>query len=216
MAPGRFDSTDRPTIAQFRLGSARPGHPHCGIRYRAVVLGTSVIDVVRATGGLIFDRTHQGWEVVAVLTDCADCRPLKIVGANVVHSDIAHAGQVRAEVPRALLIAADLLRDDPTVRQWVQQSIDHGLTDVAVWDCGGSAPSGARRPMKHWLSQAARVFKTEALRAAASAPAGLCAPAEVFRVGGVVSGVELRNTQRWLLPSGPWRQSQRRRHSRSV
>jgi hypothetical protein len=183
----RFEAANQGVVGGLKIASARPDGPECGVRYRAAVLGTSLVDVVQAAGGLMFDRMRLGWEVVTVVTDCSDERPLQILGARAVHSDSVKAEEVRTEIPHNLVVAGDLLRNDRTVRRWVEQLLDHGLTEVFVWRTSAVAPKSDASAMEHRLSQAARVFKTAALRAA-SGPETQCGPTEIFLVGGVASG----------------------------
>jgi hypothetical protein len=185
MAGGLFDAAEI-DAAEKLTGVTAGHHPQSARRYHAVVLGSSPLDVVRAAGGLIFDRTRLGWKVVALLTACREDRPLRILGAGVVGD--AHPEQLRAQIPHLLVVGAHLLRDDPTVRRWARKSVEHGLTDVAVWYEGGLTPRAGASQMQHRLSGAARVFKATALQAA-GAPAERCELPEVFRMARVVSGV---------------------------
>jgi hypothetical protein len=59
-AGGLFGGADESTVEGFELDSARLHRRECGVRYRAAVLGTSLAEVVRAAGGLVFDRVRQG------------------------------------------------------------------------------------------------------------------------------------------------------------
>ena len=160
------------------------------MRYRLDVVASSVVDVVRFAGGWLFDRSMAGWDVTVLLADLADHRddrPLHILGVRTLDLEGALAaidsGVETRPRPQALAAAADLLGCDPRVRRGVLQAIDHGVTEVTLW--GESCPAELESsvgPVQHQLSMAARIFKAQALAAAAS-PTGSIGPAETFRGG---------------------------------
>jgi hypothetical protein len=51
-------------------------------RYRIEAMAHTAADVVRNLGGLLFDRRCLGWDTAVLLDDCADIRPLQIIGAE--------------------------------------------------------------------------------------------------------------------------------------
>ena len=156
------------------------------IRYRLVVLGDSVADVVSAAGGWLFDQGSAGWETAVLLTGHADDRALRILGAQSTELETALASDVRSGRIDTLVVAAGLFRRDTLVRQGVLETIGEGLTNVMLW--GEDLPSefdGLVTPVTQRLSIAARAFKKAAL-AAAGASSDSVGLVEIFR------GVDLR------------------------
>jgi hypothetical protein len=140
-------------------------------RYRIEAMAHTTADVVRNLGGLLFDRRYLGWDTAVLLDDCADIRPLQIIGA-----DCADLKSVldSAEYPRPTAIAtsAQLYRSDPRVCARVEAAIDSGSTEVVLW--GDTVTVSAKSEMivvAHQISRAAATFKTQALAAAAHAEA---------------------------------------------
>jgi len=65
------------------------------------------------------------------------------------------------------VVAANLFRDDPRVRQGVLEAIDKGSTNVMIWgDSWTTDSEGPVTSVEHRLSIAARALKKEALAAA--------------------------------------------------
>ncbi len=138
------------------------------MRYRLDVVAPSVAEAVRYAGGWMFDRVMAGWDVNVLLAESGDVRPLKILGAEPVDFESVVAAGDDQPHPQALAVAADLIDRDERVRKGVLRAIDHGMTEVAVW--GEGRPAGLDRgvdSVQHRLSSAARVFKAQALAAAA-------------------------------------------------
>ncbi len=156
------------------------------MRYRLDVVASSVVDVVRFAGGWLFDRSMAGWDVTVLLTDLADhadTRPLQIIGAQPLDLEDALAAVDSRPRPQALAAAADLFGCDSRVRQGVLQALDHGVTEVTLW--GESWPAELDESVglvQHRLSMAAKIFKAQALSAAA-APHGSIGCLETFRSG---------------------------------
>lgn len=156
------------------------------MRYRLDVVASSVVDVVGYAGGWLFDRAMAGWDVTVLLTDLADhpdMRPLQIIGAQPLDLEDALAAVDSRPRPQALAAAADLFGCDSRVRQGVLQALDHGVTEVTLW--GESWPAELDDSVglvQHRLSMAAKIFKTQAL-AAAAAPHGSIGYLETFRSG---------------------------------
>ncbi|MEB4207895.1 hypothetical protein [Mycobacterium sp. 94-17] len=153
------------------------------MRYRLDVVAATVLDVVRFAGGWIFDRSMAGWDVTVLVADHRDDRPLQIVGAQVLDLEDALASAWSRPRPQALAAAADLFGCDARVRQGVLQALDHGVTEVTLW--GENWPSELDDSVglvQHQLSTAARIFKAQALTAAA-APHGPAGQVETFRSG---------------------------------
>lgn len=153
------------------------------MRYRLDVVAAGVVDVVKFAGGWLFDRAMAGWDVTVLLADHSDCRPLQILGARVLDLEDALVSAGTRPKPQALAAAADLLGCDSRVRQGVLQALDHGVTEVALW--GDNWPvelEGSVGLVQHRLSMAAKIFKGQAL-AAAAVPHGSICGVEIFRSG---------------------------------
>ncbi len=141
-------------------------------RYRLVVLGVGVGDVVESIGGFLCDRARAGWDVSVFLDlPCAqprDARPLTILGIAA-QELVTDAGPALRTLCRggALAVGADLLARDAGIRDDVSRMVNQGLTEVTVW--GHPGPGESARgldPAPHPLSAAARAFKAHALLAA--------------------------------------------------
>lgn len=141
-------------------------------RYRLVVLGVGLGDVVESIGGFLCDRARAGWEVSVFLDlPCGqprDARPLSILGIAA-QELVTDAGPALRTLSRggALAVGADLLARDAGVRDEVSRMVNQGLTEVTVWGRPAPGESGrALDPAPHPLSAAARAFKAHALLAA--------------------------------------------------
>ena len=138
-------------------------------RYRIEAMAHTAADVVRNLGGLLFDRRCLGWDTAVLLNDCADIRPLQIIGADC--ADLKPAldepGHPR---PAAIATSVQLYRSDPRVCARVDAAIDSGSTEVVLW---GDTDSVGAKPqliaVAHQISRAAPAFKIQALVAAAHA-----------------------------------------------
>jgi hypothetical protein len=137
------------------------------IRYRLDVAAMSVLEVVTRAGGWLFDRVMAGWDVTVCVADHADGRPLQILGTKTLDLDFAFGSLDQRPRPQALAVATDLLDSDLRARQRVLKALDHRLTEVTLWGEVRSAEFNARTDsVEHRLSDAARVFKAQALEAA--------------------------------------------------
>ena len=153
------------------------------MRYRLDGVAPSVAEAVRYAGGWMFDRVMAGWDVNVLLAEDGDVRPLKILGAEPVDFESVLAAGDDQPHPQALAVAAGLIDRDERVREGVLRALDHGMTEVAVW--GEVQPAGLDRgvdSVQHRLSSAARVFKAQALAAAAITDTSV-EPLETFRSG---------------------------------
>ncbi|KUI42499.1 hypothetical protein AU197_15550 [Mycobacterium sp. IS-1590] len=133
--------------------------------HHLTVLAADLADVIGPAGGWLFDRARAGWDVNVWIADCADERPLTILGANTV-DDTPEA--IVRDVPRngALAVSAVLLRDDPRVRAGVFELARRGV-EVIAWGDESPGEFGDRiDTIEHPLSIAARAFKARALAAA--------------------------------------------------
>ncbi|MGC1739063.1 hypothetical protein [Mycobacterium sp.] len=138
--------------------------------YRIEAMALSAADVVCSLGGLLFDRRCLGWDALVLLDDCADIRPLQIIGAD--------CGDLEAILdlpehprPAAIATSVQLYRSDARVGTRVNAAVDSGSTEVVLWgdtDSVGSKPQLIA--VTHHISQVATRFKTHALAAAHSQP----------------------------------------------
>nr|WP_280274986.1 hypothetical protein [Nocardia wallacei] len=153
------------------------------LRHRLAVVAPSAEDVIRHVGGWVFDRTYAGWEVTVLVSDCANVRPLSILGAEVLDLEQSLAAPLHDTWPNAVAVAAQTYRSDGRVRAGVLECLDRGLVEVAVWGDGLPAELDDRiAPVQHRVSVAARAFKACAL-AAAGFPAEQVAVSEAFHTG---------------------------------
>ncbi|HKT00453.1 MAG TPA: hypothetical protein VJT31_13045 [Rugosimonospora sp.] len=145
-------------------------------RQRLVVVAPRVVEVVRCTGGWLFDRVMAGWEVTVLIVDHTDTRPLRILGAGVGDLESALAMPPLGPAPQALAVEAGLYESDTRVRRMVRDALDRSVAEVWLWGEGLSAANG---PVRHRLSVAARAFKAQALVAAVG-PADSVPVTELF------------------------------------
>ncbi len=152
-------------------------HP---VRPHLVVLAPAVAGVVRAAGGWLFDRVAAGWEVVVLVADHTESRPLDILGVRVVDLAAGLAAKRRGLVPHALALDAELWAADARVQEGLSWVLAHDLADeVRWWGPGSSADFGRSAcPVLHRASVAAQAFKAQAL-AAVELP-GVNSPVESF------------------------------------
>lgn len=144
------------------------------IRYRLDVVAPNVLEVVTQLGGWLFDRVMAGWDVTVFVTDHADTRPLQILGTQTLDLDYAFESLDHRVRPQALAVATDLFGSDLRARQGVVKALDHRLTEVTLWGEARSAElDESTYPVQHRLSAAARVFKAQALAAAAASDASV-------------------------------------------
>ena len=146
----------------------------------------STADAVSACGGWLFDQVMAGWDVLVLVAEPGDARPMRILGARAVDLEAALTSSLRDPRPHSLAVAADLYDSDVRVRRLVRWSIGEGLAEVRLWgDCGTTELDGGTDvrigDVSHRLSVAARAFKAQALAAAGSWCA--VADSESFRGG---------------------------------
>lgn len=150
-------------------------------RYRLDVIALSVLEVVTHAGGWLVDRAMAGWDITVFLADQADARPLQILGTQTLDLDYAFGSLDGRPRPQALAVATGLFGSDLRARQYVLKALDYGLTEVTVWGEVRSAELHATTDsVQHRLSDAARVFKAQAL-AAAGVPDASVHFTETFR-----------------------------------
>ena len=137
------------------------------LRYRLDVVAASAVDVVQSAGGWLYDRVMAGWEVTVLLPHSCDSRSLRILGVRTSELDAEFALMGTGSTSQSLAVSAEAFTADARVRDKVLESLDNGLTEVALW--GDGFPLGVNRAMtraQHVLSAAARTFKGYALAAA--------------------------------------------------
>jgi hypothetical protein len=135
-------------------------------RYRIEAMAHTAADVVRNLGGLLFDRRCLGWDTAVLLDDCADIRPLRIIGADC--GDLKRAlDEPEHPRPAAIATSVQLYRSDPRICARVDAAIDSGSTEVVLW---GDTDTVCAKPqmiaVAHQISRAAATFKIQALAAA--------------------------------------------------
>lgn len=148
-----------------------------------VVVAPTTVEAIRSAGGWLFDNAMTGWDVLVLVAEPGDYRPLRILGARAAELEAAVTSRVHGPRPHVLAVDAELVESDARVRRLVLKSLEHGLTEVRVW--GRQWPTdidGEIGPVRHRLSVAARAFKTQAL-AAAAAPVDSIPATEVFHSG---------------------------------
>lgn len=129
---------------------------------RLLVVGPTTADVVRYTGGWLFDQVTAGWDASVITTAPADPRPLRILGATVGDLDLEIGSAHSA--PTAIAVEGNLCGTDHRVRFMITRALAAGSSDVRLW--GGHDGAVAAFPQR--LSLAARAFKAHAMAAAAT------------------------------------------------
>jgi len=158
------------------------------MRPQLVVVAPSAIEVVQCAGGWLFDRVMAGWDATVLTTDCADPRPLRILGSRTVDLESALAAPAPGPGPQAIAVDATLYESDARVRRLVLDALREGTVDVWLWGERWPADLAADvGSVQHRLSVAARAFKAQALMAAA-APVEAINIAELFRSGRLPQG----------------------------
>lgn len=162
------------------------------MRYRFDIVGRSVVDVVMAAGGWLYDRATAGWDVTVLIDDAEDTRPLQILGAKVLELRSVLTQWEHWPHPQTIAVCAEMFDGHAQVRQGVIDALEHSSTEVTLW---GDVPAELDSDVddrQHRLSAAARAFKEQALRAAGvdtKAAATWDAHIETFRCGPAASSV---------------------------
>ncbi|MEZ0365571.1 hypothetical protein ACAG26_17955 [Mycobacterium sp. pUA109] len=156
----------------------RPRTTDDSIGYRLDVVASSVVDVVGAAAGWLYDRRAAGWQVNVFVPGSADRRALQILGVRCWALDDAFgSGPVSG---RALAVSADLVTGDARLGDTVRAALNNTRTSVTLWGDAWPLPVDRTvRPAHHRLSAAARAFKKHALAAAGAAHRAVD-PAEAF------------------------------------
>lgn len=144
-----------------------------------------MVDAVRFTGGWLYDQVAAGWEVVVVVPENSDLRPLEILGATTAVGLESAMNVAHGPIPDAVAVAADLFDTDERIRAGLLETLSEQPSTIRVF--GDSVPAELEsrvESMQHQLSRAAQVFKSHAL-AAASVRSGPVSRTELFRSGRV-------------------------------
>jgi hypothetical protein len=138
------------------------------------VLAPRVAGVVRAAGGWLFDRVSAGWDVIVLVADHTESRPLEILGVRVDDLEARMTARWRGLIPHALALDTELWATDARVREGLFRVLSHDLVEeVMLW--GPGFPRDLGRPVEsvlHRSSAAAQAFKAQALAAVESSFAG--------------------------------------------
>jgi len=175
------------------------------MRYRLDVIAASVLDVVEAAGGWLFDRRMAGWDVTVVVPEVEDVHALRILGVDILQVGPSWTSWLERPQVHALAVAADLFDRDPRVRHGVLYALEQGLPEVILW--GSAWPASLARSadeVRHELSGAARMFKYHAVKAASGREPAAVDQVEVFHCGtsALPSLLTRRRRHRRLLRQG--------------
>jgi len=179
MVTPTFDISESP-----RVSAARARADGECLRYRLDVVAASAVDVVQSAGGWLCDRVMAGWEVTVLLPHSCDSLSLRILGVDALDLDVQFASTGTGSTSQSLAVSAEAFIADSRVRDKLLESLDNGLTEVALW--GDGWPLGVNRATtraQHLLGAAARKFKGYAL-AAAGIPCGFVDPTEALLCDG--------------------------------
>ena len=159
------------------------------MRYRFDIVGRSVVDVVMAAGGWLYDRATAGWDVTVLIDDASkeqDTRPLEILGAKVLDLASVLTQWEHWPHPQTIAVCAEMFDGHAQVRQGVIDALEHSSTEVTLW--GDECPADLSvDPVRHELSAAARAFKAQALAAVNHPEARGVGHTEAFRCGTMIS-----------------------------
>jgi len=138
-------------------------------RPRLTAIGTHPADVVRATGGWLFDQAMAGWDVAVLTAEPGDPRAVQILGARAYDLHAVLASPVAlGPCLQAMVVPADLYDRDERVRQIAANALGIGHAEVRLWGAADRTTTGrGTAAVRHQLSIAARAFKAQALAAAA-------------------------------------------------
>ncbi|WP_280256272.1 hypothetical protein [Nocardia abscessus] len=164
----------------YSLDRWRAHFRRCGLRYRLLVVGGSAAEVVRHTGGWLFDLRATGWDVVVSIPDPSGMRGLEILGAVVLEPGSEPTTIIREVNPHVVASnASEHLTGVPGGR-----AIDHPHADGSVTVHWGpyhpSDAAGHLQPAQHRVSLAGAAFKERAMLAI-DPDAGPAATTETFR-----------------------------------
>jgi hypothetical protein len=159
------------------------------LKPRVAVIGRDAAEVVRFSGGWMFDQALAGWDVNVLTLDDGNLRPLRILGASAHDlTPLLAPGVAVGQCLHSVVVPADLYHAEEGVRRIARNAMESGSAELLLWgeylhpDLGLVRESDGPGPVRHRLSIAARAFKAQALAAARVADAdAMVADAEVFR-----------------------------------
>lgn len=133
-------------------------------RYQLDVIAPRLADVVRHTGGWLFDHVMAGWDVTALLPECSDPRPLHILGVQVATVNNEPEKDC-APIASTVAVCETIYREQAGIRRRLDHAVEHG-SKVVLWPGDPVAHTvPAVGQVRHRLTRAACVFKAEALQA---------------------------------------------------
>ena len=129
--------------------------------YSLLVLAESILDVVSSAGGLLFDRSLGGWQVIVGVTDEPYEQALRILGVKALPLETA----LRAS-GNHLAVSAEAVATDQRIQQKVRASTRTDRTSVAYWGSSAEAIEDERLQTRQYpLGAGARAFKAHAMAA---------------------------------------------------
>jgi hypothetical protein len=150
-------------------------------------IAPSAAEAVQYAGGWLFDQVLAGWDVTVATAEAGDPRPLDILGVTARDFDAVFTAPMLGPCLQAIVLRADLYRDDERVRRLVLAAAGAGRAEIRLWgevslwdEIRPADFDGSGDPVSHRLSLAARAFKAQAL-AAADLGGAPTAETEVFR-----------------------------------
>lgn len=149
------------------------------MRYRLLVVGGSAAEVVRHTGGWLFDVRAMGWDVVVSIPDPSGMRGGEVLGAVVLEPRSEPATIIREVNPHVLASNAS---EHLTVAQG-GRARDYPHADGSATVYWGPHPPDAAdhlHPAEHRISLAGAAFKERAMLAI-DPDAGPAPTTETFR-----------------------------------
>ena len=144
--------------------------------YSLLVLAESILDVVSSAGGLLFDRSPGGWQVIVGVTDESYEHALRILGVKALPLETA----LRSS-GNHLAVSAEAVAADQRIQQKVRASARIGQASVAYWGSSAEVIEDERLHTRQYpLGAGARAFKAHAM-AAIKTGSGPQSNFEIFR-----------------------------------
>src|SRR5215469_5085660 len=117
------------------------------LKPRVAVIGRDAAEVVRFSGGWMFDQALAGWDVNVLTLDDGNVRPLRILGAN--PHDLAPLlapGVAVGQCLHAVVVPADLYHAEEGVRRIARNAMESGSAELLLWDEDQSPAGGLPGP----------------------------------------------------------------------
>lgn len=130
-----------------------------------MVASPSKTEVVRHTGGWLFDHVMAGWDVTVLAPDDGDSRALEILGVRPIDLETALACRFRGRRPEVIAVDAGLYDSNRRIRNRLVRTLEEGVSEIRIWSGGTAAAAPGSATVRHRLSTAARAFKAQALTA---------------------------------------------------